>query len=77
MGCLVWVRDTLLSPLDGVFGLGERHQTSVVAGRGAALEVDPVPDTAPVQLLIPQNTVPVADPLGTHLVQSLEHAACH
>ena len=63
------------SPLDGVFGLGEWHQASVVAGGGAALEVDALPDTALIQLLILQHAVPVADTFSVQLIQCLEQTA--
>ena len=55
-----------------MFGLGEWHCACQEAGGGAALEVDPVLDTAPVQILILQHVVTVADPLCAHLVDRLQ-----
>ena len=61
-----------LSPLDGVFGLCQWHGSRQVAGGWAALEVDPVSDAAPVQILILDHVIAVTDVIGVHLLDGLE-----
>ncbi len=58
------------------FDLGFRIEPDAAchqAGRGAALEVDALLQTAPVDSLVLQNSVAVADPLGAQNVQRLQH----
>ena len=54
-----------------MFGFGQRHGSRQVTGRGTGLEVDTFPDAAPVQLLILQHVITVANPLCVHLVNRL------
>ena len=54
-----------------MFGLGQWHRPCQVAGRGAALEVDTLSDTASVEVLVRQHMIAVAHPLGLHFVDGL------